>query len=254
MRRSLCLLALCGVLLGACRVDVTFAVAVRSDGSGTVTVAVHLDRQAIAALTAGGIPLRESVRFADVEAAGWTVSWTHVTGSPPTSAELVAVKPFARVGDVAGIAREIGGPNGPLRAMSVSRDATFTRTRWRFDATVDLRAVTVGVASDPALADALRARGVDPATVDQRLAGDLRQALGVRVVAELPARGPAGWDVRTGTRRSVTVDSSEAHTGRVLWLGAAIVCGVAAVALIGVGESRTRARRRRAARTTPERG
>jgi hypothetical protein len=243
-RRALVLLLAASLGLAACRVDATVTVRVRPDGSGTVTVRVHLDRAAVQAATAGGGSLTDRVRLGDLRAAGWRIRWDVAKSQPPASATLTLSKRFARARDAAAVVREVSGTGGPLRDVRVTRDASTFRTQWSVRGTVELQTVHPGVAGDRELAGRLSAQRVDVASVDAALLAQLRDALHLSVVASLPHGDPTRWDARVGEVTVLRASTSHTDAARLLWLGAGIALALVAIVLVVVGERASRRRRR----------
>ncbi|MGH9032953.1 MAG: hypothetical protein ACRDZV_12575, partial [Acidimicrobiia bacterium] len=119
MRRFLTLVA-CALVLGGCKVDTTVSILVREDGSGTVSVRVALDADAVNEAEAGGATLEDRVRLDDLEAAGWRAAgWQRRDDG---GARLRVSKEFADADDLAGVIAELNGSEGPLRDVSLSLD------------------------------------------------------------------------------------------------------------------------------------
>lgn len=243
VRRLLAPLALV-VLLAACSVDATVTVHMDADGSGTVSVRVVLDRGAVTAAEVAGGKLETRIRLDDLRAAGWRVSPWRRTGSG--GATITVSKPFDRPEQVGPIVRELNGADGPLRGFAASRDASTFTTSWAARGAVDLREVQVGVASDADLVAALAAKRIDPAVVEQRIAGRSLGALRVRVRTELPDTAPREASAVPGRRAAVVSTADDTAWGRIALLLAGIATVAFAVVFLVAGERR--ARRRRAVR------
>lgn len=229
------------VLLAGCSTRATVTVTVHPDGSGTVALRVALDAQAVQAAQAGGTPLAQEVRLSDLSAAGWQVG--HWVTAKDGSASIVLTKPFQNTGQVAAIARELSGPQGPLHDLRASQQA-----RWlglahtsRVDGTVDLRDARSGITADPAILAILAAQHVDVAALDQQLSAQVRGGLSVRIVADLPG-GTHTVTVAAGTTRSVGASSTAPDTRRAGLLAAALA--LLALALLAGRHARTVGRRR----------
>src|SRR5439155_12877724 len=149
---------------GACRVTTIVGVDARADGSGTVSVAVGLDRDAVA--RAGG--LRERLRVADLRRAGWTV--TGPTRERDGYTWIHASHAFAAVDELRPLVAQVAGAGGPLRDFRLSRRRSFFRTRTGFSGAVDLTA-GLGSIGDEGLRRALggTAAGVSAAELQRQL-------------------------------------------------------------------------------------
>lgn len=247
--RLVALVLVAAVLAGACRTDVVVRVDVEEDGSGTVTVAVGLDEEAL-----GRIPdLADQLRVDDLERAGWDV-----TGPAEEDDGLTwvrAVKRFASPEEATAVVAEVAGAEGPFRGFTVRRERSLARTELHVEGTADLSG-GVEVFSDPALATSLG--GLPFGRELPELLGDvpLAEAVRVTVVVGLPgdvdaegaseeAPGLALWDVPVGGPAvDVAAASSEVRTTTVAWLAVAGVAGLAlVVVLLARGVTAVRDRR-----------
>jgi uncharacterized protein len=241
-------LLLLGVLVvltaTACQVRTTVAVDVAKDGSGTVTVAVGLDADAL-----GRVPdldddgrsttadLTRLVRTDDLAAAGW-----HVTG-PAGSADdgfvwVRATKPFGTPEEAGQVLAEVAGTDGPLRDLRVDQSDSFGRTRFTFEGTADLSG-GLEAFGDEGLAAALEGEvlGQDPSAIEAELGRPLSEMFSLEVSAELPGDSKAvAWTPELGGE---PVDLAATGTVRDWWVLAlaavAVACGLALVAVVPVG-------------------
>lgn len=245
MRKLVLIVALGVLVLAGCRVDTALTVHVNEDGSGLVTATVRLDAAAVAAATSGGQALADAVRLDDLTAAGWrSTGWrTQKDGG----AQLRVSKPFARAEDAGAVVAELSGPDGPVRDVKVTRDASTFRTEWSFSGVADLKGLKTGIATDQELIGKLAAERVNVAALDQRLVADTGQSLRLRVTADLPQAGPKPYPVKPGTTVAMATSSSQTATGRIALLLVGIAVGLVAVILLVAGELRSRRRRARAA-------
>ena len=242
MSRRAVVVVLLAFVLTACKVDTTVTVSVRDDGGGTVTAAVVLDADAVKAVEIGGARLADAVRLGDLEAGGWSTSgWRRRPGG---GARLAIHKDFARAQDAAAVVAELNGPDGPLR-VRVGRQASRFTTKWTFSGVGDLKDLKTGVTADADLVARLSATRVDLAAVDQRLLGEVRDAVRLRVVADLPDAGPRPFVVAPGSIKAMHTSSSRTDLTKMGLLGLGLLLGVVALALLVLGELR---RRRRSAR------
>ncbi len=221
-RRRWALLAVgLAVLLAGCSTRATLTVTVHPDGSGTVALRVALDAEAVQAAEAGGTPLADEVRLTDLSSAGWHVGrWARAKDG---SASLELTKPFQNTGQVAGIARELSGPQGPLHGVTASHAGAWlglahTST---LDGVVDLRDARSGVTADPAIAAILTAQHVNITALDEQLSAQVRAGLTVQVVADLPG-GSHTVTVAAGTQGRVAASSTAPDTRRAGLLAAAL--------------------------------
>jgi hypothetical protein len=234
------------VFLAGCSTRATLTVTVHPDGSGTVALRVMLDAEAVQAAEAGGTPLADEVRLSDLSSAGWHVGrWVQAKDG---SASLELTKPFQNTGQVAGIAGELSGPQGPLHGVTASHGGAWlglahTST---LDGVVDLRDARSGVTADPAIVAILTAQHVNVAALDQQLSTQVRAGLTVQVVADLPG-GSHTVTVAAGTRRSVAASSTAPDTRRAGLLAAAVA--LLALAVLAWRRAAATPRRRRPVET-----
>lgn len=214
------------LLCSACAVDTTVTVKVREDGSGSVRVDVAVDAEAVQTAEVGGGTLEDRVRLSDLPAAGWSVDpWVR---NEDGSATLTLSKPFTSVDQVSGILDELSGPNGPLRDPSFDRSRSFFATRFAADATVDLAAITTGITEDAELVARLQAQGVDVNGVDQQLLAQLKDALTVTLVVDLPGPGKTTITPAVGESLTLSASASVKDTKRITLVVVALLLVVLA--------------------------
>ncbi len=243
VRRLAVLVAIVAVGLAGCRVDADVTVAVRDDGSGTVTARVRLDAAAVRAAESSGVDLEAAVQLDDLTAAGWRSSgWKRSGGG----AVLTMSKGFARAQDAGAVVAELNGTDGPLRAVRVTRATSTFRTEWSFSAVADRKELKTGIGSDPDLLSRLTAERIDVAALDQRLLVDTQAALRLKVTADLPKASAQVFPVPPGKTVAMHTSSSDTATGRIAMLAVGVVIGVFAILILVAGELRSRRRRRHA--------
>src|SRR5262245_5596006 len=119
VRRVGLLLAVAAVLLAGCKVDARVDVALRADGSGTVTARVTLDADAVRRLTRH-VELADAVPLDDVRAAGWDVSgWKTSSGA----STITVSHDFVGQDELARLLAELAG------SSRLFADAQVTRSR-----------------------------------------------------------------------------------------------------------------------------
>jgi hypothetical protein len=237
------------LLAAACKVDTTVTVTVREDGSGVVRVTAALDPDAVKAAEAGGGKLEDRVRLGDLGKAGWTLEpWVR---APDGSAQVTFSKPFTSPAQVAGIIQELNGAAGPLRDVTVTRDAGTFSTSYSVHGTLDLQQLQTGLAADQDVVGSLVGQQVDVNAVDQALLADLKDALGVHVKVELPGK-TSTIDGVTGQTTAIDESSSVLDTTRVILVTVAVgLVVLALVVLLWPGRRRRRrVNRRRGVATT----
>ncbi len=247
MRRTgLLVLLLVVVMLAGCRVDASVTVHVNANGSGVVTARAVLDADAVQSLEEGGAKLEGAVRLGDLTGAGWKTSgWKR---SKAGGATLTLTKGFARAEDAGNVVAELNGGDGPVRGVQVRRHSSKFRTEWSFAGDADMKELKTGVGGDADLLAKLAAERVEVTALDQRLVAQTRDALRLRVTAELPNASARTFRVPPGTTVVMRTSSSETAWGRLLLVVLGFLFVTVAVVLVVIGASRGRRQRRQAAR------
>jgi hypothetical protein len=176
--RRLGVVGLLALLVG-CQVKVQVDTKVNRDGSGTVSVAVGLDPEALAKVG----DLKSQLQVDDLKAAGWTV--TGPTRSADGYTWVRASKRFADAAAATEVMNEVNGPSGAFRDWKVTHSSSALSTSWAVTGTVDL---TRGAAtfSDPQLDRTLGADSYE-AAIEQLAKGEPQsKAVDVRVSVEVP--------------------------------------------------------------------
>ena len=119
------------MLAAACQVRTEVAIDVADDGSGTVTVSVGLDPDAVTQVP----DLSSELRLDDLRATGWDISGPDVEADGLTWVR--ATKPFGTAEEAGAVLAEIAGDDGPFQDFAVTRDRSFARTEYGFEGTVD---------------------------------------------------------------------------------------------------------------------
>jgi hypothetical protein len=174
-RRVLVVIAAVLVLAG-CRLDVAVDVAMRADGTGTVTMTATADPELVAAAPS----VFADLRLTDVRAAGWTVS-DPARGADGSMAVTLS-KPFRTPAEATAVLAELNGPDGPLRGLTVTLDRSFAVVASSLTGTVGLSG-GLGAFSDAALAQAL---GSPP--LANLVTQPIDQVMGLTVTAHFPGR------------------------------------------------------------------
>lgn len=105
-------------LLSGCRVDVTAEVAMKSDGSGTLTVTLTADAEVVQA--AGG--LDGDLRFDDLEAVGWRTEGPTVNDDG--GLQVVLTHSFSAPGEATALLASLNGSDGPFKSVLLTRTRT----------------------------------------------------------------------------------------------------------------------------------
>ena len=252
--RRLRLAALVGVVIltsGACRVRTDIAIDVKENGSGTVTVEIGLDDDALAKAP----NVEQSLRTDDLTAHGWTVT------GPVKQADgftyVSATKPFANPDEAAKIFVELSGKNGPFRNFTLSRTRSFAHTKLRFSGTVDFTA-GLEAFTDSQVAQELDGKplGDDIKAIEQRINDSLDNVFQFQVKLRMPggvtsnaptqATNGAVWQPRLSQAGPVMLDASTTTTRWATIIGS-IAVAVAAMGLVVVLPLLFLVRRRRRA-------
>jgi uncharacterized protein len=249
--------ALVALTATACQVRTTVAVDVVEDGSGTVTVAVGLDADALRRLPdvdddgrSTTVDLAGLVRTDDLTAAGWHVSDPEGSAADDGFVWIRATKRFGTPEEAGRVLGEIAGTDGPLRDLRVVRDDGFARSRFTFEGRADLSG-GLEAFGDEGLAAALEGEvlGQDASAIEAELGRPLSEMFSLEVSADLPGDSrAAAWTPELGGEPVELAATSTVRDWWVLALTAvAISCGLALAALVAVGL----VRRSRAPATVP---
>lgn len=103
------------LLVAGCRVDVTLDVAVKPDGSGTITLTAVADK----AVVDEAQGLANDLRLNDAKNAGWTVAGPDATEEG--GLRVVLTHPFRTVQEATAILKTINGDAGPLHDTGIGR-------------------------------------------------------------------------------------------------------------------------------------
>jgi len=208
------------LLLSACHVKVQVDASVRRDGSGTVTVAVGLDHDAMSQVG----DLHGQLHVKDLEAAGWTVAGPSAESDGYTWVR--ASKDFATSAQLGQVMDQVNGPDGMFRGWKVSKSSSPWSTTWTASGTVDL-SKGVDALSDPRLDQALGSTGyrgvVDE--IEQREGKPIDQMVDVQVAVEVPGASKV-YAPTLGAAHPVSVHVSSTK-----------VNGLAGFVLVAVGVS-----------------
>lgn len=237
---------------GACRVRTDIGIEVKDNGSGTVTVKIGLDDDAMKKAP----NFQQSLKVDDLAAHGWTL--TGPVKETDGFTYFSASKPFANPDEARRIFLEISGDKGPFRDFNITRSRSFARTKFGFSGTVDF---TGGIESfsDSELAAQLDGKpiGDDVKAIEQRINDSLDNVFQIRIAVRLPgdvssnapgqAANGAVWQPRLSQQGAVALQASSTSIRWVTIIGTAVavLALVALVVLLGlrlVG-SRRRARR-----------
>ena len=196
-------LVLAVVVLSGCRVDLATSVNVAENGSGTISVVVAADADAVR----NAPELATSLNVDDLRAAGWTVDVQNPTANGGLS--VVAARTFATVDEASLFLTQLSGDNGPLRNITLTRTGGVNDASYQFSGVGGLPKGLAGFAD----ADALTALGEAPvAAALAEQGGVLGDVLGVSLALTLPGEpGVTSETTATITPRQAD-DSSTTFT------------------------------------------
>ncbi len=211
-------------------------VTVNENGSGTVTVRVGVDDDALKRVP----NLVQSLKTDDLKAAGWTITGPVKEGDDLTS--IAASKNFANPDEASKIFSELSGTNGPFRDFAITRSRSFARTKFTFKGTVDF---TAGLESfsDSELAAQLDGKplGDDLQAIEARVGEPLDQVFQFRITVRLPGDvksnapvqlgGSATWQPRLSQPGPVQLVATSTST-RWQTIIPTIIAAVAGLALV----------------------
>ncbi|MGH9187501.1 MAG: hypothetical protein ACRD0U_17075 [Acidimicrobiales bacterium] len=225
----------------ACEMRTQIGVDVREDGSGTVTVAIGLDDDAMTRLPG----IDQQLRTEDLEETGWTVSPLAKEADGLTWFRLS--KPFDTPEEATAIFNEVGGQAGPFRDFRLERSRPFARTRFEFEGTVDFSG---GLESfgDSELAAALDGEplGAEVIVIEAQLGQTADRVFSFRVAVRLPgdvssnapgrASNGAVWEPTLSEPGPIELAASSQswRVGTLAWVGVALIAALACLALLAV--------------------
>lgn len=214
----------------ACQVTTDVAVVMTEDGSGTVSVSVGLDGDALARVPG----IEAELRLDDLAATGWEITGPERDRQQDgETTRFVATKPFATPDEATTVMAEVSGPDGPFRDFRLTRDRSFATTAFGFDGTVDLGGGLESFGDDElALLLDGEPLGADERAIEAALGVPLDQAFRFRVTLELPGDGAAVvWEPSLADDEP-TVLHARSSTRR---LGTLVAVGLAAAATVALG-------------------
>jgi hypothetical protein len=164
----------------ACQANATVTMKVAESGSGAVSVAATLDKEAVDRL---GGDIRAAVNTQDLASAGWKLSEPTTQGGLTT---LTATKNFSSPAALTGVLEEVAGADGPLAGWKLNVSHEFASSQYQLSGTVKLSG-SLDQFSDSAVAAALD--GAATGRTPEELAAALKESpdsLQLRVVVGMP--------------------------------------------------------------------
>ena len=213
-RLAIVVIVLVGICTG-CRVDVDINLTIDKKGAGTIEIVAEADQQVLQQAP----NLAADLRFADAVAAGWTVQVPTPTATGGLQVSLS--RNFDSVEQATSILASLNGPDGPLRALTITRTKTQALTTLSLDGllllTGDLSAFAdadlLSVVGATPYADEIVSRQLQPAdavsiTFHAKLPGATKSSTGVVVDDQLT------WTVPlSGTGAAVTTRTELSESG-----------------------------------------
>ena len=217
---------------GACRVRTDIGIEMKDNGSGTVTVKIGLDDDAMKQAP----NFQQALKVDDLTAHGWTL--TGPVKETDGFTYFSATKPFANPDEAKKIFTEVSGEKGPFRDFTISRTRSFARTKFHFSGTVDF---TGGIESfsDSELAQQLDGKpiGDDVKAIEARINDTLDNVFQIRIAVRMPgdvtsnapgqATNGAVWQPRLSEPAAITLDASSTSTRwfTIIGTAAAVAAG-----------------------------
>jgi hypothetical protein len=240
---------------GACRVRTDIGIDIKENGSGTVTVRIGLDDDAMKKAP----NFQQALKVDDLTARGWTVSGPAKETDGFTY--FAAAKPFANSDEAKTVFAEISGEKGPFRDFTISRTRSFARTKFHFSGTVDFSG-GIQSFSDSELAQQLDGQpiGEDVKAIEARINDTLDNVFQIRIAVRMPgdvtsnapgqAVNGAKWEPRLSQPAAITLEASSTSTRWFTIIGT-VVAVVAALGIVVLVAARLilQLRRRRRRRT-----
>jgi len=223
---------------GACRVRADIGIEMKEDGSGTVTVRIGLDDDAIKQAP----NFQQSLKVDDLTAHGWTVSGGVKETDGFTYFSIS--KPFANPDEANAIFKEIAGDQGPFRDFNISRSRSFAHTNFAFSGTVDFSRGLESF-SDSELAQQLDGKplGDDIKAIEERINDTLDNVFKIQIAVRLPgevssnapgqAFNGAVWQPKLSEPAPVILSAKSTSTRWFTIIGAAAAVVCALVLLVG---------------------
>ena len=229
------------VVLSSCRVDSNITLAVKPNGTGTISVVITADKGIVA--KAPG--LKADIRTEDLVAAGWKVEGPSDTKDGGLTITLT--HDFMGPAEATTLLGQINGTRGPLHEMVITRSGKDTDSTYTLAGRLEVNGGLSAFADDATL----NLLGSAPYAADVQAAGlDLGDAVRVTFNAKLPGKvnsttgqstdGVISWRVPmdgtpTSLATSVTnvdIASSISRVAKVLVLGLLYLWLIASAILI----------------------
>jgi hypothetical protein len=200
------------LLAAGCKVDTSTAITLHDDGSGTVTVRVRFDTEAVRLVESGGGKLEDRIVLSDLRDDGWKLgAWKRGADG---GAIITMTHGFDDPDGLAPLLAQLTGRDGVLHDVRVTHTRNLVQQRDGVSMVADLRKLRSGVRDDEELASRLRAAGVNVDQVDFVLNTQLRKAFTMRVTLTVPREDARTFALNAGESQTVNLSSTKFEVNR----------------------------------------
>jgi hypothetical protein len=229
------------IVLSSCRVDTNISLAVKPNGTGTISVVVTADKDIVTKAP----DLKADIRTDDLVAAGWKIDGPSDTKDGGLT--ITMTHSFTGPAEATILMSQINGARGPLHEMVITRTGKDTNSTYTLAGRLEVNGGLQAFADDATL----NLLGGAPYAADVQAAGlDLGDAISISFDAVLPGKvnattgqsadGVITWRVPmdgtpTSVATSVTnvdIASSISRVAKVLVLGLLIVWVLGSLVLV----------------------
>lgn len=208
----------CAVVLSSCRVDSVVSIVVERDGSGSLELLLTADNDIVN--QAPG--LSTDLDFADMVAAGWTVTGPESTDDG--GLRVLLSHAFDNETQASALLTQINGNRGPFRDVRITREGKSRDSVWKLTGRLEVTGGLQAFADD----QLLQVVGATPYEETVKEAGlDLGKALSLQVNVTLPGKvqsttgfpqdGVLTWRVATdGTPVDLSTTTNEVDVAGTL--------------------------------------
>ncbi|MBJ7490448.1 MAG: hypothetical protein JHC59_03865 [Ilumatobacteraceae bacterium] len=167
------------IVLASCRVDTDITLAVKPNGTGTISVVITADKDIVA--KAPG--LKADVRTDDLVAAGWKVLGP--TDTKDGGLSITLTHEFLGPAEATTLLGQLNGTRGPLHEMVITRTGKDTNSTYTLAGRLEVNGGLSAFADDATL----NLLGSAPYAADVQAAGlDLGDAVGITFNTKLPGK------------------------------------------------------------------
>lgn len=208
----------CAVVLSSCRVDSVVSIVVERDGSGSLELLLTADNDIVNQAPR----LSTDLDFADMVAAGWTVTGPESTDDG--GLRVLLSHAFDNETQASALLTQINGNRGPFRDVRITREGKSRDSVWKLTGRLEVTGGLQAFADD----QLLQVVGATPYEETVKEAGlDLGKALSLQVNVTLPGKvqsttgfpqdGVLTWRVATdGTPVDLSTTTNEVDVAGTL--------------------------------------